>query len=72
MPTGTVYSIYLRTLKELISVVQGTERVFKPSDAVVIEIVRTSHSRQFPSLTPVLYPGELMNAVEPFVSVSAV
>ena len=71
VPTGTVYSIYLRALIEFISVVQGTERVFEPSDAVVIEVVRTSHSRQFSSLTPVLYPGELMTAVKPSASISA-
>ena len=70
MPTGTVYSIYLRALRELISFFQGTERGFRPSDAVVIEVVLTSHSREFPCLTPVLYPAELMAAVEPFASVS--
>ena len=42
-----------------------------PGDAVVIEVERTSHSQQFPSLTPVLYPGELMTAIKPFASVSA-
>ena len=38
---------------------------------MVLEAVRTSVSRQFPALTPVLYPGELMTAVESFPSVSA-
>ena len=36
VPTGTVYSMYLRALRELISVIQGTERIFKPTDDVVI------------------------------------
>ena len=66
VPTGTVYSIYLRVLRELTSVVQGSEKVFKPSDAMVLKVVRTSVSRQFPALAPVLYPGELMTEVEPF------
>ena len=38
---------------------------------MVLEVVRTSDSRQFPALTPVLYPGEKMTAVKPFPSVSA-
>ena len=71
VPTGTLFSIFLRAAKELVSVVQGTETVFKPSDAMVLEIVRTSVSRQFPVLSPMLYPGTLMTAVTPFVSVSA-
>ena len=75
VPTGTkystYYSTYLRAFRELASVVQGTEKVCRPSDAMVIEVVRTSVSRQFPALTPVLYPGDLMTAREPFSSVSA-
>ena len=70
IPTGSVYSIYLRALRELTSVVQGSEKGFKPSDAMVLEVVRTSVSRQVPASTPVLYPDELMTAVEPFPSVS--
>ena len=57
VPTGTVYSTYLRALGEVASVVQG-ENVCRPSD--VIEVVRTSVSRQFLALTPVLYPGSFM------------
>ena len=38
---------------------------------MVIEVVRTTVSRQFSALTPVLYPGDLMTAHEPFSSVSA-
>ena len=70
-PTGTVYSVYFRALRELTSVVQGSEKVFKPSDAMVSEVMRISVSRQFPALTPVLAETELMTAVEPFPSVSA-
>ena len=70
-PTSTMYSIFLRALGDLTSVVQGSENVFKRSVAMVLEVVRTSVSRQFPALTPVLYPGETMSAVEPFPSVSA-
>ena len=69
-PTGAVYSAYLRALRELTSVVQGTEKV-KPSDTMAFEVVRTSVSRQYPTLTPALYPGELITAVEPFPSVTA-
>ena len=45
--------------------------MLNPSDAMVLKVVLTSVSRQFPSLIPVLYPGELMAAVEPFSSVAA-
>ena len=71
VPTGTVFSVYLRAYRELTSFVQGTEKICRPSDGMVLEIVRSSVSRQFPALTPVLYPGELMTAREPFESVSA-
>ena len=52
-------------------VVQGTEKIFKPSDDVVIAVVRTRHSLQSPNLTPALHPGELTTAVEVFASASA-
>ena len=38
---------------------------------MVLVIVCTSVSRQFPASLPVFYPGEKMTAVEPFPSVSA-
>ena len=71
VPTDIVFSVYLGAFRELTLVVQGTEKVFKPSDPMVYEIVRTSVNRQYPALTPASYPGNMMTAVEPFVSVSA-
>lgn len=50
---------------------QGSEKMVKPSDALPLEVVGNSVSPQFPALIPVLYPGELMTAVEPLVSLSA-
>ena len=64
VPTGTVYSTCLRAFQKLALVVQGTEKICRPSDAMVIEVVRTSVIRQFPASTPVLYPGDLMSARE--------
>ena len=70
VPTSTVFATNLRAFRELVSVVHGTEYVCKPSDAMVLKVVCSRVSRQFPTLTPVLYPGDLMTAREPFSSVS--
>ena len=58
--------MFLRAFKQRVSIVQGTERLFKPSDAMVIEIVCGVVSRQYPSLMPTLYPGRLMATPQPF------
>ena len=55
VPDLTEFSAFLRAFKQRVSIVQGTERLFKPSDAMVIEIVRGVVSRQYPSLMPVSY-----------------
>ena len=47
VPTGTVYSTCLRAFQKLALVVQGTEKICRPSDAMVIEVMRTSVIRQF-------------------------
>ena len=70
VPDLTEFSAFLRAFKQRVSIVQGTERLFKPSDAMVIEIVRGVVSRQYPSLMPTLYPGRLMTIPEPFHTVS--
>ncbi len=70
VPTDTEFSTFVRAFKERVSVAQGTERVFKPSDAMVIEIVRGTTSKQYPSLMPALYPGPLMTAPQPFTTVA--
>lgn len=51
------YYYCTKTKRELTSVVQGSEKVLKPSDAMVLEVVRASVSRRFSALAPVLYPG---------------
>ena len=71
VPTGIAFPVYLRDFRELTAVAQGTEKVFKPSDPMVLEIVRTTVNRQYPALTPASYPRNSMTAVEPFASVSA-
>ena len=38
VPDLTEFSAFLRAFKQRVSIVQGTERLFKPSDAMVIEI----------------------------------
>ena len=40
VPDLTEFSAFLRAFKQRVTIVQGTERLFKPSDAMVIEIVR--------------------------------
>ena len=59
VPDHTEFSAFLRAFKQRVSIVQGTERLFKPSDAMVIEIVRGVVSRQYPSPMLTLYPGRL-------------
>lgn len=71
VPTGTTLSVFLRASTELVSAVQGTEKSFKLSDAMVLGVVRTSLSREFPVLVPMPHPGASMTVVAPFVSVSA-
>ena len=48
---------------------QGTEKVFKPTDAMVAEYVRSSVSQQFPALMPARFPGSLMTKPEPSATV---
>jgi len=67
---GTPFSQYLRSFKLLVSSISGSERTLAPSSGMIIEIVRTSVCRQFPTLAPLLYPGEMATAVSPFSSVA--
>ena len=68
---GTLFADYLRAFRLLVSSVTGSERVLAPSVSMVLEIVRNSVSKQFPSLAPMLYPGDLATAVTPFDSIDA-
>ena len=36
-PSGTAFSVYVRAFRELVSAVQGTEKVVKPSETIVLE-----------------------------------
>ena len=69
VPDLTEFSASLRAFKPRLSIVQETERLFKPSDAMVIEIESGVVSRQYPSLMPTLYPGRLMTTPQPFRTV---
>ena len=69
MPDLTGFSIFHRAIKKHVPIVQGTSRIFKPSDAVVIEIARGIVSRQYPPLMPILCPGRLMTTPPPFTMV---
>ena len=71
VPKGTFFSVYLRSFRLLVSSVAGSERTLAPSMGMILEIVRSSVMKQFPSLAPTLFPGLLATAVTPFVSVSA-
>ena len=68
---GTPFSTYLRAFRLLVSSVSGTERALAPSVSMVLEIVRNSVMKQFPTLSPLLYPGTLATAVTPFDSIIA-
>ena len=70
VPSSTDFSTFLRAFKERVSLAPGTEKIFKPSDAMVVEIVRGVTSSQYPSLMPTLYPGRLMTTPHPFATVA--
>ena len=67
---GTSFADYLRAFRLLASSVTGSERTLAPSVSMVLEIVRHSVCKQFPSLSPILYPGALATAVTPFASIA--
>ena len=69
--TGTSFAVYLRAFRLLVASVSGSERTLAPSTSMILEIVRSSVMKQYPMLSPLLYPGALATAVTPFVSVSA-
>ena len=69
VPSSTDFSTFLRAFKQRVLLAQGTEKIFKPTDAMVVEIVRGITSRQYPSLMPTLYPGRLMTTSQPFATV---
>lgn len=66
--SSTPFSEYLRAFRLLVSSVTGRERTLAPSGPMVLEIVRHSVSKRFPSLAPV--PGDLATAVTPFISIA--
>ena len=68
---GTPFSDYLRAFRLLVSSVTGSERVLAPSVGMVLELVRQSVTRQFPTLSPLLYPGTLATDTTPFASIDA-
>ena len=72
IPNATGLSTFLRAVKQRVSMVQGTERSFKPSDAMIIETARGIVSRQYPSLMSTLYPGHLMTTPQPCTTVMEV
>lgn len=64
VPTNTVLTSYLRCVKYIIPIIHGTKNLSKPSDAIVIESIRSSISRHYPALIPALLPGVLMTTPE--------
>ena len=72
VPRSTEFSTFPREFKERVSLVQGTENLFKPSDAMVVEIVHGVTSNQNPSLMPTLYPGRPMMVSKLFATVADV
>ncbi|CAB1099065.1 unnamed protein product [Ectocarpus sp. CCAP 1310/34] len=51
---GTPFADYLRAFRLLVSSVTDSERTLAPSVSMVLEIVRNSVDKQFPSLSPLL------------------
>ena len=68
--SSTDFSTSLRAFKERVSIAQGTEQICKPSDNMVVEIVRGVTSSQYVPLMPNLYPGHLMTVPQPFATVA--
>lgn len=64
VPTNTVFTSYPRRVKYIIPIIHGTKNVFKPNDAIVIESIRSSISRQYPPLILTLLPGVLMTTAD--------
>lgn len=54
VPDGTPFSDYLRSFRLLFSSVTGSERVLAPSVSMVVELVRQSVKRQYPTMSPPL------------------
>ena len=48
----------------------STKGIFKPSDSMIVDIVRGVTSRQYLSLMLTLYPGRLMTVPQPFAAVA--
>ena len=69
VPTNTDFAVFFRGAKDVVSIVQGTERIIKPTDAMVVEYFRLRVSQQFPALMPILCPGSLMTTPEPYATV---
>ena len=40
VPANTGFASFLQGIKELVSIIQGTEKVFKPSDLMIVKFVR--------------------------------
>ncbi|CAB1106330.1 unnamed protein product [Ectocarpus sp. CCAP 1310/34] len=69
---GIPFADYLRAFRFFVSSVTGSERTLVRSVSMVLEIVRNSVDKQFPSLAPLWYPGVLATAVTPFKSIAVI
>lgn len=68
---NTPFADSLPAFRLLVASVTVSEGVLAPSVAMALELVRNSVMKQYPTLSPLLYPGKFATAKSPFVSISA-
>ena len=66
--TGTLFCIFSREFRVLVSAVTGSDRTLDPGVDAVLEVVRMAVNEQFPTLMPTLYPGSMARDPKPYAS----
>ena len=69
---GTPFSDFRREFRVLVSTATASERVLSPGTDVGLEVVRVAVNKQFPALTPALYPGSKATDPRPYASLDAI
>lgn len=57
VPTNMTFAVYFRGAEDVVPIIKGTENVFKPTDAMVVQHFWSSVSQQFPAPMPTFFPG---------------
>ncbi|CAM9832470.1 unnamed protein product, partial [Ascophyllum nodosum] len=63
--TGTPFSSYLRTLRDVVAGTVEKGGPLAPSAEMAIELVRIRTTQQYPMLMPALFPGDLASREKP-------